>query len=126
MTDATETLTIDAFIEARLDEDEQLARAAAEADGMDWFPVDAEYGDSPDRVEGTGDGAVGYDMYETVPPHIARHDPARVLRQCAALRAIMRVNADVADSDSGAAIQVAEAIASIWSSHPNFREEWTA
>ncbi len=146
MTDATETLTIDAFISARLDEDEQLARAAAQADGQDWFPVDAEYGDSPDRVEGTGDGAVGYDMYETVPPHIARHDPARVLREVAWKRHLLgfalaafsqeskigeRPGRDPETNayDKGRADTarfMLRLLAMSWSSHPDFRAEWTA
>ena len=55
-----------AFLLARLDEDERVARAAATVDG---------------------------DVELHVPPaageHVARHDPARVLRGVAALRAIV-------------------------------------
>ena len=141
MTDATETLTIDAFIEARLREDEETARAAGGErwayDGDDTLsPSSGEvyYPDAPRReISGNFHTVTRGNEEGTMPGvqpengrHIARHDPARVLRQCAALRAIMRVNVDVADSDSGASIQIAEAIASIWSSHPDFRAEWSA
>ena len=85
-----------AFLAARLDEDEAAARAAASIAGPGWkaetyWPGDesrtrtcvrskdgaflGEFGDTPD--------------YPDMAAHVARHDPARVLREVAAGRAIL-------------------------------------
>lgn len=60
--------------------------------------------------------------------HIARHDPARVLAECAALREVVRItrglggyyNPDAAREAPG----ILRALAGIWSDHPDYREEW--
>lgn len=126
-----------AFVSARLDEDEAAARAAApgpwrghEAGG--WREVLLAKGISLNAADAE---------------HIARHDPARVLREVAAKRAILEYfleppdgfrtgNAEVI---SGAAIgsgrgpgllTVIEAIvldlAAVWSDHPDYDPAWGA
>lgn len=118
------------FIEARITEDERIAHEAASVDGEHWTEEDPFGGDSPDRVEGSGDTAVGYDMFEKVPPHIARHDPARVLRQCASLRQIVEdIQELVEDGEAPTLVHATTVwrlapVAAIWSDHPDFREGW--
>jgi len=111
-----------AFLNARLDEDEAAARAAASGPWMSDTGVDA------------------------VAKHIARHDPARVLREVAAKRAIVEFyieppngirtgNIEVlsAERESGSAprvLTVIEAIAldlaAVWSDHPDYNPAWGA
>lgn len=82
------------FLRARIDEDEQPALAAAGWDlsgSVRGSGVWSREGvnsvvDSSRRLVVNGDGpAPGVSQAE----HIARHDPARVLRECAAKRAII-------------------------------------
>lgn len=61
-----------AFLRAALDDDERVAQAAARTRGTFWTPV---------GLQSTFDARVD--------DHIARHDPARVLREVAAKRAIL-------------------------------------
>lgn len=90
----TEQQTLTEFITARLDEDEAAALAAREDSS-----VDGEY--LPWRLSGD----IGTDLYaghiymaggayggmdEGVAHHIVRHDPARVLREVAAKRVIVK------------------------------------
>ena len=81
--------------------------------------------------------------------HIARHDPARVLRDVAATRTVVRLHVPV-DPDEPDIADVYEpqicqtcgsgepneyprpwpcatllAVASVWSDHPDYRQEWT-
>lgn len=89
-----------AFIVARLDEDEQTARAAAEeGDGNAWtvdvYPDDDHnwtyiHSESQRCVA----KAVEPDYYggKEIAAHIAAHDPARVLREVEAKRAIVAAN----------------------------------
>ncbi len=133
--------TIDEFIEARLREDEEIAGAASPGT---WEISELHSGDKNERVivyvsrEGVwhpvtdqgyeGDGGASVQDAE----HIARQQPKRVLRQCAALRAILEaadwIGHDAGDPGASAAYArpFLKSVASIWSSHPDFREEWTA
>lgn len=90
--------------------------------------------------------AGGYDepwvqVDETDAAHIAHHNPARVLRQCAALRQTIEALATIPDLEASLeaefgsprkADEIAAAgpdlghIAAIWSDHPDFRPEWAA
>lgn len=80
-------MTIEEFIKARLDEDEQIARESDSGDGKWGF--DERF----DHV-GTSDETV-HSLHHS--EHIARHDPARVLRQVAAMREVMRVSLGTGD-----------------------------
>jgi Family of unknown function (DUF6221) len=115
-----------AFIEARLDEDEAMAKAAyqhgpnptqplAPPEGS-WWPVVR-------LMERLGSGT-----YNDA-NHIARHDPARVLREVAAKRAIVaehgrdNFGCQSCQGDQRCPIPF---LAAIWSDHPDYRAEWAA
>ncbi|MBF6213753.1 hypothetical protein IU487_22305 [Nocardia puris] len=119
-------MTIEEFIRARLDEDEQIARAAAERRGQWWTAVDPFSGDDPDRVEGSGSSAVAYDSAAEPARHIARHDPARVLRQAPVLRAVVELIEGMvsATKQIEAENAVLYPLAAIWDQHPDYLEEW--
>ncbi|MFE3229325.1 DUF6221 family protein [Nocardia sp. NPDC059228] len=155
---------IEKFIEARLVEDETIARTAGEGiharwayDGDDTLsatggevycpdaPRDGVYYENVTRgdEEGTVPGVQAESGH-----HIARHDPARVLRQCAALRAIAgrheaknwewyedsrclrMVSGVICEECSGDIGDVLwpcdeiRALAAIWFDHPDYQQEW--
>lgn len=110
-------MKIEEFLNARIDEDEAAAGAAA---GSSWVTVIID--------RSTGE-------------HIVLHDPTRVLREVAAKRAII----EAADEATGCDMQVdsefrvgtrdeseepyvgdviLRALASVYSDHPDYRTEW--
>lgn len=130
-------MTIVEFIEARIAEDEQAAKDATEA------PWNLRLSESDDKIltesghtliYGASYKEVVLEVYENDLLHMSRHDPARVLRQCEALRRILddykrylaeerrRFNGWVTEKDS----PITLAIASIWLDHPDYREDWSA
>lgn len=140
--------TITDFIEARLAADEVAAKAAAEQDneGESW------------RVRKVrDDGMFVWGEHQAIPPNgkgerlgllddaqtrfVESHDPARVLRQVAMVRAMMRHAEEASRMDCqieggwgvGARDLVNDPvidtlmhrdIAAIWSDHPDFQPEW--
>ncbi|MFD4439007.1 DUF6221 family protein [Nocardia sp. NPDC058519] len=114
-------MTIEEFIEARLDEDEALAKRQEPT----WYLVEDDLG----REAGT-------DLME----YFQRHDPARVLRQVAALRATLQHAVAAGEFDDGYHYEqgdgstsevrvdtlIHRALAGIWADHPDFRPEWGA
>ena len=133
-----------AFVAARLDEDEAAARAATEGpwsfagyDSADGWPIVAN--DEHEIVSRSGSDDA---------EHIARHDPARVLREVTAKRAILAVHQikpptwrepdDQAfgcecchfDRDEGiygfGYCPTLKALAAVYSDHEDFRGEWAA
>jgi hypothetical protein len=129
-----------AFLRARLDEDEQVARAAAEPEGACW--VGSSESGHPWRfsegrgvyaeIENVGESRwpqiVGADA-DAVQDHVAVHDPARVLAEVAAKRALL-------DAMIGPALSVARAgtcdaglatarfLALPYADHPDYQEAW--
>ena len=117
-----------AFLNARLDEDEAAAKAAWGVE-WDWRYVAQPFGERPS-------------IAHTV--HIARHDPARVLREVEAKRAILDrhmphqpafggLACDWCSEDVDDRPQIAKerwpcpdvrSIATVWSDHPDYRPEW--
>lgn len=145
MNDLTEFLT------ARLNEDEAAATAAAGCDGGDLAWFDSRVVVSGDHTIRTREGnrpacrirrddVVGR-WGQTMDPdaaaaHIARHDPARVLREVEAKRAILARHAPNPEHSAfcgrcndGLLEQhwpcpdVLD-IAAIYSDHPGYRQEW--
>jgi Family of unknown function (DUF6221) len=133
------------FLNARIGEDEAAAEQATPG------PWEFE-GDDPtdDELYTVHDGAGGDLTGQTVAwtrgrqvangQHIARHCPARVLRQVEAMREILAVHAQLSSSiwcqtcDPGAApfggsdawfpCKTVRVLASAWSDHPEWRQEW--
>lgn len=114
-----------AFVAERLADDEWTAKAAQRTDDGcdgDWLPADF--------------GAGGFDA--RVDDHIARHDPARVLREVEAKRKILdEVVPEIKGMDQqiisewGTSQDVPDAhlpllkiMASVWSDHPDYQQEW--
>lgn len=129
-------MTIEEFIEARLAEDERAAAAASvEYEGETWTAA----GDSVNTITVSNIAATVEKTYsQGVAEHIARHDPARVLRQVAMVRAMMRHAEEAGSLDMTVENDRAVGprtlpyiddlmhrdIASIWSDHPDYRQEW--
>ena len=127
-----------AFLKACIDEDEAIASAAgADEPARQWTGSDNGYPGSGCVRDGHGETIV-YD--EGTPSteqalHIGRHDPARVLAEVAAKRAILAKYAPVAKNDGlgepeyacgwadglGMAVR---ALAAAGSDHPGYDESW--
>lgn len=160
-----------AFVRARLDEDEETAKAAArsgnqftEAGDHDprWQRMTGHNGgeirdmcsyaghEAQERRDGRPHGCVVvFDEGAPGPEqaaHIARHDPARALREVAAKRELITFapeNAAAIDGEWGdgheaaeiaaglcadhgmeAANEILGPLAAVWSDHPDYRPEW--
>ncbi len=125
-----------AFLKARLDEDEAAAKSAAHADGADWFVGSSEDADERSILcEGpstlyaglTAEYQVAGRIAEETAPHIARHDPARVLREVEAKRRRLKHWIEAgrdADDPPGYSYLAVLDDASVYSGHPDYRQEW--
>ena len=149
------------FLNARLDEDEAAASAATTGP-WEWETPDriGEWTDHGPNLmsktatwrspEGRGPnpsmvlGAWGYDAWgvsidDEDAAHIARHDPARVLREVAAKRTIIEwwQRGDPQPGDPAPSptyegwrkslpgYQLLRQLAAVYSDHPDYRQEWT-
>jgi hypothetical protein len=136
-------MTLVEFLEARLAEDEIKARAAGESVGYSWTEheqVIARGG----KPEGSNYLSGIWTEHDDEAPHIARHDPARVLREVAAKQAIMAtvlpcpaclkgIRCVPHDVSAGASTwrpatardeHALKLLAAIYSNHPDYRKEW--
>lgn len=124
-------MTIVEFLLARIAEDEAAARAAS--DGALAGPYNAHW-DKP--FSATID--VGGEVIDTgdrqLADHIARHDPARVLAECAAKRRLVALHE--LDPDAGVDYECGEvehnwpcptlrALATPFSDDPDYRDAWS-
>jgi hypothetical protein len=146
------------FIRARLDEDEGLANAAAKEQlynvggvlaKANWRSDGDGYVSTIGRVEGCWDetlwpsdrpGYVERRMPGYVADHIARHDPARVLREVEAKRRIldevlheidfldhqvqMEFGTGPMPDYAEATVLLVKLLAHPYSDHPDHRQEW--
>jgi hypothetical protein len=138
-----------AFLEARLDEDERMARAATPGPwrhdpgkhhhvmGTPLFQ-EAVFAGPPGAdaicVAGTGESDDPQSMRDA--EHIARHDPARVLREVDAKRQLVdrweeleaqsRRERLIGDVTEEYRTLVALVLAATYSDHPDFRPEWAS
>lgn len=142
-----DTAALVAFVRARLAEDEERAQ---QLDGETWYQVTRVGGEynyavvtnRPDDIYpvmadcGAEDGV---SMSEERAEHVARWDPARVLREVAAKRQLVEeyVNASVcADTEKDDEIRnewevvastreaVVRVLAAVHEEHPDYRQEW--
>jgi Family of unknown function (DUF6221) len=118
-----------AFILARLDEDERIARAAGAyypswAYDRETFTVaNAESPIAARKADGRSP------INDVDGEHIARHDPARVLRDVEGKRRLVdTVTAERPVNsrpvDAALALTVLRLTALAWSDHPGYRAEW--
>ncbi len=126
-----------AFITARLDEDEAIAKAAwpgpwdLETEIGGFGPVSCVLMPIPQH-KGARTGLTSFTPLGTqdadTAAHIARYDPARVLREVTAKRAIAETGASLASSHDKYIRIVGESIltelAAVWSDHPDYKQEW--
>ena len=136
------------WLRAQLDEDERIARAAADVRGPVWW-YEGYFGDvdgqvlAGDVLDG-GSAAVRSLAMTTRSDaegeHVARHDPARVLGEIEATRGIVRAYeaAVAAFNDSGPAMAnydrltgsvsslrgSLELLATVYDDRPGFQESW--
>jgi Family of unknown function (DUF6221) len=140
-----------AFLNARLDEDEAAATAAAASAGPDWHPSSAVTAAGATTIVfcGRDDDIEVADTLrrhdEEIAPFIARQDPARALREVEAKRAILKRHrpghASYGPLEGGLYCEAASSdedlwyakrwpcldlriLAAIWDDHPDYREEW--
>jgi hypothetical protein len=116
-----------AFLTARLDEDQWIAEGAARTGVIaphcgEWLPVHFGQGGFDARVD----------------DHLARHDPARVLRETEAKRKILdtvvplidqmaeRIESEWGHDPRSDPWQLEKILAAVWSDHEGFRDEWRA
>ncbi|MFE9337788.1 DUF6221 family protein [Streptomyces sp. NPDC007063] len=113
-----------AFLRARLDEDETMARKAASRQ-----PRSAAWTHEPDGKVRAGDGTpVAKHAWADEGAHITRHDPARVLAEVDARRRILRWHLDEECCsvclDDVEGCPLFRALALPYADHPDYREEW--
>ncbi|MFF8910182.1 DUF6221 family protein [Streptomyces olivaceoviridis] len=112
------------FLRARLDEDEQTARRATE--GPWTAEVSSETGHCviPSDAQSTREYVARTQLYAAAfdAEHIARHDPARVLREVEAWRAVL----DFVETVEGSwhFLQLMDPLARVWRDHPDFNPAW--
>jgi hypothetical protein len=114
-----------AFVRARLDEDEAAAEKAAQRDGDTW-QVGLLWDDDDVHVD-HGNRHVAGPLSRETGQHIARHDPARVLREVEAKRALLEGHDGVHRCEWGehrggefGPCRQATIIAAVWSDHPDY------
>jgi len=122
------------FVAARLAEDEAVAKDAAPSPWR-WVDPGGRYRSA--MVSGSWYAQHGWHIVAAVggsgpdagdAAHIARHDPARVLREVAATRAVLAAyEASVRSLGPGLSVslwRLVQAAAEVWSDHPDYRQEW--
>jgi uncharacterized protein DUF6221 len=130
------------FLTARLDDDESAAEACRWRDwvpGSDLHPPSVETAEPQPGWHGERATVAGLQAtvgkvereYEHA-AHIARHDPARVLREVAAKRQLLadalKMAEDAADTEfwglQNNAARIAQLLAAPYADHPDFQPEW--
>jgi len=151
----TVTMTLVEFLEARLDEDEAVARAAIPTlgrakhelpDGPPYFEWVQVPGDGVWRADYRTVEGIGFEIYDEgghgdeEAAHIARHDPARVLREVEAKRAILAEHERVGETcetcsdtyhgfdcegwEEPYPCPTLRALAAVYADHPDYHAEW--
>lgn len=144
-------MTLIEFLNARLDDDERVARAAADAaehqkwDAFGYEDIASVGAEHPDHPDGEEWYLLGGNLFRqsgdrSLVEHVARHDPARVLRETAAKRAFLRAHPFESYADEPAEGFCGECqrggaagvwpcptmrhLATIYSDHPDYQQEW--
>lgn len=125
------------FIEARLAEDEAAAREASTAE---WYLAASAKCECCQEVRARdGAGSLVCTLDDRDAAHVGRHDPARALREVAALRTLaarwVQVGRSFSDPPAGMwpdvtrrerthAAAALASVAAIWSYHPDYDTAW--
>lgn len=127
-----------AFLRARLAEDEAVARAATDGPWVPWEGRELNgLGDlihpvrTPGQMAGSRATVVTASWLDA--EHIARHDPARVMREVEAKRQILTAHGGDLDEQSmfcghcehDTPCPTLRAVAAVYADHPDYRQEWT-
>ncbi|WP_028478071.1 DUF6221 family protein [Nocardia sp. CNY236] len=107
------------FIVARLEEDENAAQAI-DPDHRDW-----SYDQNSRAIRTAVPGLVaevGDDNTHAAGHHVARHDPARILRAAYARRYMLALAEVCARGNPND--RMLRCLAAPWSDHPDFQREW--
>lgn len=140
--------TITEFIAARLDDDEAYARNAFRPHGDEGPKNGPEWREIWSGTVECGPGGEHIATFDSqLSRHIERHDPARVLREVAAKRAILKqyqaaltanqigtrpggihsISSRIRAEDEAALDVLSRAVAHLaaaYADHPDYREEW--
>ena len=124
-------MTLTEFLLARIAEDEAVARAATPgpwrvcAEGSEGSRIAPEGGTKRERSRFLGimNGRVQPEDGRNA-AHIARHDPARVLAECAAKRRIVEGMQPFGPIDDINAEEIFALLALPYADHPDYRQEW--
>lgn len=111
-------MTLTEFLLARIADDEAVAREAINPESLYLWgdrslpPIPVERW--PDDVRGYLGGSWG--------EHCARHDPTRVLAECAAKRAIVAelTGGPVHTNPAGVMTRILRALAAVYADHPDY------
>ena len=138
-------MTLTDFLLARIAEDEAAARLCAEMFPSPWDVADRGWrvriyaADIPDEGDHADPGDKRAPVVMEVEPdrnlddprwlserveHVRRHDPARVLAECAAKRLILRIWFESEFCERDVMNDVIDALALPYADHPDYREEW--
>jgi hypothetical protein len=131
-------MNIDEFLEARIAEDEAVANEATGArwvvlSGVNASLVNIDATQVRDEKWKYGRfGHIATTSHDAAyAAHIARHDPARVLAECAAKRAIAglhKVGADQCDEHNAMFESIPcptiRALAAVYKDHPDYQQDW--
>ncbi len=126
------------FLLARLDDDEAIARNALHSDATEpgvWMSEhhDSEFNLEPNHCHIAEDRAGHYwtvasEVFIPIAEHMARHDPARVLRDVAAKRAVIAALMEIPEVGKDAGFRAISksipAMAAVYSDHPDYQKEW--
>jgi hypothetical protein len=112
-------MTLTEFLTARLDEDEAAARDAY-YEGQRWITEEEGVYRYPDDDLDLVHSA----NRKTDARHIARWDPARVLREVEAGRAILAEHRTAAGWSSENWPRTLRLLAAVWSDHPDYQQKW--
>lgn len=138
------TVSITEFITARLDDDEAAAQRAQAVCSPQWAPNGSllMYLDDSPTPFAECLASVEHYRQDDALDHIARHDPARVLREVEAKRAILEladeatgldmsvdIDRGIGPRDKAAEPYVGDLIirqmAQAYSDHPDYNPEWS-
>jgi hypothetical protein len=119
-------MTIVEFLEARIAEDELTAQAAIEV-SADW----RTHYDYSDVKDADGHFVIQADSRHPTAEqaaHIARHSPARVLRECEAQRAVIAdfLRREALGDVAGRSIveDVLRVLGAVYCDHPDYNPAW--